>query len=811
MIINLVYSAHWNFHRFAGFWAMNSKKDVELSCSNVSAGGLVWVRRPNGSWWPGRVVGRDELQANCVVPPRAGTPIKLLGREDGSMDWYNLAKSARIKAFRCGEFDECIEKVMTSGVHSKKRSTSTGKYIRREDAIRHALEIEKPHVLAGNQNGSGNNDSFSLRKMVYDFPKRMKMYKLDKQPSQITRKVDMLEEDSAREVAQPLMSSQQKKKLICTDSKLKEKKRRKTPNDSEENGGIKRMRDLQDIGLGIASTRKSNVHVNNCCSTKLPPAFHHGVSLSESNISDFCSLSSVKRRKYSVSSLKRKQSHVTQDHDNAKIKSCQHSLSKKSKVTKVILPSYGYFGGSFQGQQPSLHGLTTNKLKESSSASKASDVPCSVIISPHYSASSNETPLNSCENIHKMGQKFDSEVKDFELASMLEVIDNECSDVLIDIPLVVRDYLREDLSIVIEDLPCKVLQCDAAESQHSMPSQGNLVSHYTEGLGESSFTGNAYQVNNIKKKTQKETLRQYLNGKKNLNGLRFNKNTNSKGCINRADQSSNSLKDKVQESSVDLDCTIESQSLTFDPCGQSAKNDSISDVEGIAQDQISGPPLSRNHSHSQSDVANNGSTHSRDQDRFSKIFLHVSTLPRRLFPDDKLSLTDHARYKVFQQLKYTGLDSHLFDVEVTVESHYNGPHVPLISLTSKLNIKEIVGHQVPIEVVKDGFTDTFLTKKIVCSLKNKSNAFVNSEHRRKHNHANVTSLKMKYSESKKSRMSSRKIRRLSSISVDRKREEERKMVVKKLAESTIACVPLRLVFSRITEALSCSSLLTSIS
>ncbi|XP_042383299.1 uncharacterized protein At1g51745-like isoform X1 [Zingiber officinale] len=790
---------------------MSSKKDGELSCSNVSAGGLVWVRRPNGSWWPGRVVGLDELEAKCVVPPRSGTPIKLLGREDGSMDWYNLAKSARIKAFRCGEFDECIEKVMISGVHSKKRSTSTGKYIRREDAIRHALEIEKPHVLAGNQNGSGNNDSLSLRKMIYDFPKRMKMYKLDKQPNQITRKVDVLEEDSAREVAQPLISSQQKKKLIYTDSKLKEKKRRKTPNDSEENGGIKRMRDLQDIGLGIASNRKSNVHVNNWCSTELLPASHHVVSLSESNISDFCSSSSIKRRKYSVSSLKRKQSHVTQDHENTKIRNCQRSLSKKSKVTKVILPSYGYFGGSFQGQQPSLYELTTNKLKESPSASKASDVP--VIISPHYSASSNETPLNPCENIHKMDStKFDSEVKDFELASMLEVIDNECSNALIDIPLVVRDYLREDLSITIEDLPSKDLECDAAENQHGMSSQGNLVSHYTEGLGESSFTGNAYQVNNIRKKTQKKTLQQYLNGKKNLNGLRFNKNANSKGCINRADQSSNSLKDKVQESSVGLHCTLESQSLTFDPCGQSAKDDSISEAEGIAQDQISGPPLSGNVSYSQSDVvANNGSTHSRDQDRFSKICFQVSTLPRQLFPDNKLSLTDHAKYKVLRKLKYTGLDSHLFDVEVTVKSHYYGSYVPLISLTSKLNIKEIVGHPIPIEVVKDGFTDTFLTKKLACSAENKSNAFVNSQPGRKHNHTNVTSLKMKYSESKKSRLSSRKIRRLSSISVDGKRGVERKMVAKKLAGSTIACVPIRLVFSRITEALTCSSLLTSIS
>jgi hypothetical protein len=54
--------------------------------ADAEVGALVWVRRRNGSWWPGRILGQDELPDNCVVPPRsAGTPIKLLGRPDGSM------------------------------------------------------------------------------------------------------------------------------------------------------------------------------------------------------------------------------------------------------------------------------------------------------------------------------------------------------------------------------------------------------------------------------------------------------------------------------------------------------------------------------------------------------------------------------------------------------------------------------------------------------------------------------------------------------------------------------------------------------
>ena len=50
-----------------------------------SVGALVWVRRRNGSWWPGRILGPEELPASHLMSPRAGTPVKLLGREDGSV------------------------------------------------------------------------------------------------------------------------------------------------------------------------------------------------------------------------------------------------------------------------------------------------------------------------------------------------------------------------------------------------------------------------------------------------------------------------------------------------------------------------------------------------------------------------------------------------------------------------------------------------------------------------------------------------------------------------------------------------------
>ncbi|KAK4433199.1 hypothetical protein Salat_1082100 [Sesamum alatum] len=107
---------------------------------DCSVGSIVWVRRRNGSWWPGKILGPEELSSSHITSPRSGTPVKLLGREDASVDWYNLEKSKRVKAFRCGEFDDCIERAeATQGMPPKKRE----KYARREDAILHALELER--------------------------------------------------------------------------------------------------------------------------------------------------------------------------------------------------------------------------------------------------------------------------------------------------------------------------------------------------------------------------------------------------------------------------------------------------------------------------------------------------------------------------------------------------------------------------------------------------------------------------------------------------------------------------------------------
>ena len=64
---------------------MGSTSELNMKGIDPAVGGLVWVRRRNGSWWPGRIMCVDEVSESCVMSPKMGTPVKLLGREDASV------------------------------------------------------------------------------------------------------------------------------------------------------------------------------------------------------------------------------------------------------------------------------------------------------------------------------------------------------------------------------------------------------------------------------------------------------------------------------------------------------------------------------------------------------------------------------------------------------------------------------------------------------------------------------------------------------------------------------------------------------
>ncbi|KAA8540135.1 hypothetical protein F0562_026827 [Nyssa sinensis] len=214
---------------------------------DCSVGTIVWVRRRNGSWWPGKILGPDELSAAHLMSPRSGTPVKLLGREDASVDWYNLEKSKRVKAFRCGEFDDCIERAESSqGMPPKKRE----KYARREDAIIHALELEKQLLekkygkLGCSSNGKSSKLSEAVKKesltssecLGYGNGKHV-----SSKSHQLSKRLDTSLED--KKMDHPLYTQ-----------KVKEGNQASGDDDNSEI--ITRTRGLQDFGLRIAPPKQ---------------------------------------------------------------------------------------------------------------------------------------------------------------------------------------------------------------------------------------------------------------------------------------------------------------------------------------------------------------------------------------------------------------------------------------------------------------------------------------------------------------------------------------------------------------------------
>ncbi|CAI0459538.1 unnamed protein product [Linum tenue] len=208
-----------------------------------AGGGLVWVRRRNGSWWPGKILCPDELAERNLTSPRTGTPVKLLGRDDASVDWYNLEKSKRVKAFRCGDFDECIEKAESSHVVPIKKRE---KYARREDAILHALELEKQLLKKQEKLG-----------MAFDHSRRRSFVSIKKE-------LGILYDDMGNDCGNPDLY--QFRNRVDADSKdeavsspmhlLQMSEGNKTSLADDHSDEMPRMRDLRDVGLSTAHLKR---------------------------------------------------------------------------------------------------------------------------------------------------------------------------------------------------------------------------------------------------------------------------------------------------------------------------------------------------------------------------------------------------------------------------------------------------------------------------------------------------------------------------------------------------------------------------
>ncbi|KAF5453044.1 hypothetical protein F2P56_027991 [Juglans regia] len=725
----------------------SSSGEAKSNGIDASVGGLVWVRRRNGSWWPGRIMGLDELSEGSLVSPRSGTPVKLLGREDASVDWYNLEKSKRVKAFRCGEYDECIEKAKVSAANSNKKAV---KYARREDAIIHALEIESARLgtdrldffqrdNSGGDLGSSARESPSMSRSVEE---------------NVDRGDDASDSEdnsnSAPELSQSGLSFEEPN--LNNPAKVQSvlgRRRRRTPNDSEDDGteGVKRMRGLEDLGMGVVSKRKVG--------GMLDLVQQDSASLCDSSAGNWISNGSpVNGSKGYLPSLKRKRSQVANVHEFLKRKNRRRPLTKVLECTAMVsvpvicdqLPSSS--GSPLQGMSDSrVSGLESNDSKKSVIVNNNSDstgVSCE-----------NGVPLNTSEHACDASQIL-YKTKENEISSTAGLAENGSSDRLFDVPFVGEEKHTEGFS----SIPVSVSSGRSHVALGRQSCQGSLAEAAllrNEGLNESGSTSSAtVHINNIGQRIEKGI--EHLEGSdQKVDG------TGVGGCL------------------ASYNCTLRAK------------------CKSVAEGQVDG-------------FSDWGKQMSQRDSQIRVPITEVnlspkgSLTPQRSLPYRQSRFTVHSRYQIPDfPVRNISTDASLCDVKIEVKASYRPQHVPLVSLMSKLNGKAIVGHPLTVEVLDDGHCD-YLLRSMECNLKvreMRNAARPNSVSGRvpaKHLALQPRFSPVKLPKIKKSGLLSKKIRKLSSLTGHKQSQEEQKPVVDKPKGPVVACIPLKVVFSRINEA-----------
>ncbi|XP_041015536.1 uncharacterized protein At1g51745-like isoform X2 [Juglans microcarpa x Juglans regia] len=731
----------------------SSSGEAKSNGIDASVGGLVWVRRRNGSWWPGRIMGLDELSEGSLVSPRSGTPVKLLGREDASVDWYNLEKSKRVKAFRCGEYDECIEKAKASAANSNKKAV---KYARREDAILHALEIESVRL------GKDRLDFFQRDNSVGDLGiarESPSMSHSGEENEDMDDDASDYEDNSnsAPELSQSGLSFEEPNHN--NSYKVQAVTRRRTPNDSEDDGteGVKRMRGLEDLGMGIVSKRKTG--------GVLDLVQQDGASLCDSSAGNCISNGSpVNGSKSYLLSLKRKRSQVANVHEFLKRKSRRRPLTKVLESTAMVfvpvicdqLPSSS--GSPLRGiSECRVSVLESNDMKKSVTVNKNSDsigILCEngvPLKASELACDASELACDASNIVYK--------TKESETSSVTALVENDSSDRLFDVPFV--GVLGEEKhSAGLSPIPVSFSSgrphIAALGRQCSQSSPAEAVSLRHEGLNESGSTSSAaVHVNNISQRIEK--------GIEHLEG---------------SDQK--------------VDCTGVGGGPTSYNCTSRPKCKSIAEgPEDGFRDW--GKHLSRD-------------SHMRVPTAEVKLSPDGSLTPQRSLPFRQSRFTVRSRYQIPGfPVRNISTDASLYDVKIEVKASYRPQHVPLVSLMSKLNGKAIVGHPLTVEVLDDGCCDDLLSS-MECSLEagemhnavkpNSVTGRVSAKH---------LALRPRFSlakspKIKKSGLLSKKTRKLSSLTGHKQFEEERKPMIEKPKGPVMACIPLKVVFSRINEA-----------
>lgn len=695
---------------------------------DASVGGLVWVRRRNGSWWPGRIVGHEELPEGGVPTPKAGTPVKLLGRHDASVDWYNLERSKRVKPFRCGEYDDCIEKAKASA-HASHHSKKSVKYARREEAILEALELEsarlgkdfpnlytEPNTLDGEQHHVDETPSLNFNEESVDIDKDLRS--------------SADESDSAPKISHSGVPFDEANHV---DAIMEEPNWRRTPNDSEDDGieGAKRMRGLEDLGLGVTS------------------------------------------------SLKRKRSQVAHTQDCLKRKSRRRALTRVLECTAAV-PDPEKLSSPIELSVP---GASESKVSEL--GSNESKVNNSLVIN-----NSDSTGV-SCENLtslntshHSSDPSLKTEPRENEISSIQEGPGCEYPESLLDFPLPDEEKDSAGLSTIISGVPQKSIV--GARAQSSQSSHVETVSLGNEEHNESGSTSSGTaDFCDMGQRMDKGPSRWQLKGKRNSRLRKMDIDDEAEMC----------------RSGTDGDRSLGSNQLggsLMYAGGTCLKSNAITDsqIEEIRGWNWNGP---------------------QRQSRASRPTTELAT-PQRQLPYRQSRFTVNPKYDAFDfSVKHhtSVSNSGLYDVPVEVRTNHRAQQVPFISLMSRLTDRPIIGHPVSVEVLDDGASSDLLSfseghsstselnyNAINMSATHTANTGNRQKSRgrppRKHHRSGRSHSKS--SPKLKNGIPSKKIRRLSSLT-NLRGHEETKPFVEKTSGPSLACVPLKVVFSRINAAL----------
>ncbi|KAG9454374.1 hypothetical protein H6P81_007278 [Aristolochia fimbriata] len=774
---------------------------VEVDCS---AGTIVWVRRRNGSWWPGRILGPEELSASHLMSPRSGTPVKLLGREDASVDWYNLEKSKRVKAFRCGEFDDCIERAESSqGVPIKKRE----KYARREDAILHALELERQQLEKKQQKFSVTSDEM-IEKV--GTPENL----LDNSESTDPRKYVLHRSNPQSKRSD---SSLEEEGLGNTLYVQKGKDARQGSWEDDNSEAVPRMRGLQDFGLRIAPSRRK-------ISTPVDNSLDHVLS---NHVNSGKNSMAVKRKRSHGGSTEellikrrdRRRPLVQVLQSSAKLPSCQSLPSNGDAVSL-----------STQGEREQVSVVCRAKRSKCVYLPAESDDCLNQISFP-----SDQMQLSGPVIDEEEACSGSSEEESDSLQRDYLDPDMEDAATLLSDPNPMATEVPTDSGRSLEKKQT-IEPDDPDDSSYGSQLQSN---EQTAGIS-ANMGGSKWQ----------------LKGKRNIRNLtkRSMEVSDSAHPVFTAEKCNGSTHGQVRESKGNVVVTPRiSQRASAQ--GFYGRGDGLSygydDGDLIENDLVQAPMEYSSRRYPFMLKSSNRDRRRRNHDLSDSD--EDSQAGLRGYWED----SDEGFNPVYVGHLGNGMDSMLVDVDLKVQASYQGERVPLVSLMSRLNGKAIVGHPVQIETLAEGSTDVYLSNNDYMEEDNDGNSgltpvwrtarrtamhrvprpppsmegeesellqYSDAETKYKpyadqlnhkarfmkksylHGHSPLADKRSPKKQMKRANLSNQKTRTLSSIAIEqtfndpRHANKNRGLIKSEESAPSIACVPVKLVFSRILEA-----------